>query len=94
MCATQPQPTYSFYTTPPKQTVTGAATGAGATTGGGSGLMARLRRWNIINKSEDCEPDDGAAIGHEAGKSGAGAGAVTRALQIKALKVRTWGSSC
>ena len=52
--------------------------------------MARLRRWNIINKSEDCEPDDGAAIGHEAGKGGAGAGVATRALQIKALKVRPW----
>lgn len=73
----------------------GAATGAGGG-GGGQGLMARLRRWNIINKSEDCEPDENGAAGgagggmggHEVGAGKGGAGTATRALQIKALKVR------
>lgn len=61
-----------------------AATGAGGPSGG---LMARLRRWNIINKSEDCEPEDGADIeGGEAGK-GPGKTGDTKALLFKALKV-------
>lgn len=47
--------------------------------------MARLRRWNIINKSEDCEPDDGAG-GAEAGK-GPPKASETKALLVQALKV-------
>jgi hypothetical protein len=62
-----------------------AAGGAGAPTGSG-GLMARLRRWNIINKSEDCEPDDGVGGPGEAGKGPPKSGE-TRALLFKALKV-------
>lgn len=51
--------------------------------------MARLRRWNIINKSEDCEPDDGAGGAGEAGKGGGvPKGSETKTLLFKALKVR------
>lgn len=49
--------------------------------------MARLRRWNIINKSEDCEPDDGDGGDAAGGKSGPPKTGETRALLIKALKV-------
>lgn len=58
--------------------------------------MARLRRWNIINKSEDCEPEDGAGVaGGEAGKGPPKTGD-TKALLFKSLKVRrplvpAWG---
>lgn len=27
--------------------------------GGGGGIMGKLRRWNITNNSEDCEPEQG-----------------------------------
>lgn len=52
--------------------------------------MARLRRWNIMNKPEDCEPDEGGAGGGDGagGKSGPPKTGETRALLIKALKVR------
>lgn len=34
---------------------------------GGGGIMGKLRRWNITNNSEDCEPDhDSAATGASA----------------------------